>query len=480
LFFRSLRSRLTLWYVLILAVILATSGFSWYLYFSKKLLGHVDERLCLVAEDLASFHLVFHNELSSVDSCQALEDFVRRRNWGEYVQILDEQGRLICCSKNLQEFHLPLNEGILQQVTQGNPHFETIRPLRPHPIRILTSPFVEQGRVTKVLQVGVSLACMEQTLEELRLILLTFSPLAFLALSFGEWFLAGRVLSPVVRITRAVQKINAENLYRRLPVEKNRDEIDQLAETFNSMLARLEDSFRKIKQFSADVSHELRTPLTILKGETEVALRWAKEPPEYCKVLESNMEEIDRMGQIIDDLLTLAKSEAGQMPLEIKEFSLSALLRELYLQGKTLGESKHIGVFFKLVVAEEIRIMGDETRLRQAFLNLISNGIKYTPAMGYLEISLDVEQDNAVVTITDTGIGIPKEHLPHIFDRFYRIDEARNREEGGTGLGLSIVKWIVEAHEGRITVTSMVDEGSTISVYLPMKGPKQRQTNSVI
>ena len=329
--------------------------------------------------------------------------------------------------------------------------------------------------MTDLVQVGESLSAMDETLEELGLILLTFTPLALLLLSLGGWFLAGRTLAPMVRITRAVRKINAENLNQRLPVGNIQDEIATLAETFNSMLARLEDSFRKIQQFSADASHELRTPLTILRGETEVALRWAKKPEEFRNMLESNMEEIDRMGRIIENLLTLAKSDAGELPPDFKELSLSDLLQELYLQAKTLGESKDIGIALRLDVFEEIRIRGDELRLRQMFLNLISNGIKYTPPGGRLEIALGIEGEDAVVTISDTGIGIPEEDLPHIFDRFYRVDKARNREAGGTGLGLAIVKWVAEAHEGKIAVRSAPGKGSAFTVYLPVKGPPFRQ-----
>jgi signal transduction histidine kinase len=205
-----------------------------------------------------------------------------------------------------------------------------------------------------------------------------------------------------------------------------------------------------------------------------VALRWAKEPEEFRKMLESNMEEIDRMGRIIEDLLLLAKSEAGGLPMECKEFSLSDMLQDLYMQGRTLGESKGIEVLLDMNVAEEIRIRGDELRIRQMLLNLIVNGIKYTPAgEGRLAITLSLEGDNVSVAIVDSGIGIPEEHLPHIFDRFYRIDEARNRENGGTGLGLAIVKWIVEAHEGKILVRSNPGEGSTFTVLLPTRGPSR-------
>jgi heavy metal sensor kinase len=476
LFVRSIRFRLTLWYAFTLAVILAASGFFWHVYLERSLQVHLDERLMLIAEDVAAFHLLPGEGQGEGegDTCAAMEAFIRVHNWGEYVQLLDQQGSIECTSNNLDGFQLPLGKAALQASGRGEPISERIHLSGPYSVRLLTYPVVRDEGAGHLVQVAASMAPLEETLREFRLILMTFSPLALLVLSLGGWFLAGRALSPVVRLTRAARRINAENLNQRLPVEDTRDEIAHLAETFNAMLARLEASFRKIKQFSGDASHELRTPLTILRGETEVALRWAKEPEEFRKMLESNMEEIDRMGRIIEDLLLLAKSEAGGLPMECKEFSLSDMLQDLYMQGRTLGESKGIEVLLDMNVAEEIRIRGDELRIRQMLLNLIVNGIKYTPAgEGRLAITLSLEGDNVSVAIADSGIGIPEEHLPHIFDRFYRIDEARNRENGGTGLGLAIVKWIVEAHEGKILVRSTPGEGSTFTVLLPTRGPSR-------
>jgi signal transduction histidine kinase len=241
--------------------------------------------------------------------------------------------------------------------------------------------------------------------------------------------------------------------------------------TLNQMLERLESAFRRVRQFSGDASHELRTPLTILRGETEVTLRWAKKPEEFRDMLNSNLEEIDRMERIIESLLVLTKSEAGELILDIKEFSLSDLVQALYLQGQTLGEAKRIKVSMQVGVDEEVRIHGDELRLRQMFLNLIANGVKYTPEGGSLEIAIHREGEMARVDVTDTGIGIPVESQPYIFDRFYRVDKARNRMDGGSGLGLSIVKSIAMAHGGQISVQSTPGRGSTFTVLLPVVGP---------
>lgn len=477
-FFRTIRFRLTLWFAIALAVVLTASGFYWHNSLSQSLIDQVDRRLAQVARESAHLHLSLAREPDPQRQCAMLDNILREQNRSEYVQVLNPEGMAECLSSNLRGFGLPLSPKALQEAAQGRPHAESNRSLRPFPLRIHTHPVYENGRLTHLLQVAQSLDTVEQTLDELRGAFLVFGPPALLLLVGAGWLLVGWALSPVTRITRAVRRINAENLSQRLPVARGHDEIAQLAETFNEMLARLEDSFLKIKQFSGDASHELRTPLTIIRGETEVALLWAKDTDEMRRVLQSNLDEIDRMGRIINDLLTLAKSEAGEMPLEMKEFSLSDLVQELYLQGRTLGEAKQMDVSLQLDVSEEIRIRGDELRLRQMFLNLISNAIKYTPDQGRVVVSLATDDGQAVVTVRDSGIGIPAEHLPHIFSRFYRIDKARNREDGGTGLGLAIVKWIVEVHDGKIRVTSNPGQGSIFTVYLPVSGPRKTETSS--
>jgi heavy metal sensor kinase len=245
-------------------------------------------------------------------------------------------------------------------------------------------------------------------------------------------------------------------------------ELDPVFSAHNRMLARLHESTSRIRQFSGDASHELRTPLTIVRGETEVALRWGKTAEDYRKTLISNMEEIERMGRIIEDLLTLAKSESGELPLSISTLSLSDLLQEMYVQARKLGAEKNIEVHLQHEANKEIWLKGDDLRLRQMFWNLISNALRYTPEHGHVYIKLKCNKANAIVSIRDTGIGIEPEHIQHIFERFYRTDAARNRSDGGTGLGLAIVKWVVEAHHGTIEVTSEVNSGSTFSVTLPL------------
>ncbi len=477
---RSIRLRLTFWSALTLTAIMAVSGLAWHFTLSSSSLKHIDDRLELIAVDVAAYHHTEHIEPIPTDDCQRLEGFLRSHNWGEFVQILNERGSISCASSNLEGFHLPLSKEALQHLGNGEATYETIDSNQGFAVRLLTLPVIKGGHLFDIIQVGQDLSPMEKTLSAVRLKQALFIPAAVILFSLGGWFLAGRALAPVDRITRAVQKINAENLDQRLPLSKSSDEISRLTETFNSMLSRLKEQFHKMKQFSGDASHELRTPLTILRGETEVALRWAKEPDEFREILRSNMEEIDRMERIIENLLTLAKNEELKRNLELQELSLSDLLQELYLSGNILGEKNEVSVRLNLEVETEVTLRGDELRLRQLFLNLISNAVKYTSSGGTVTIGLTCTDDAAVITVTDTGVGIAPEHLALIFDRFYRVDKARNRNDGGSGLGLAIAKWVVDAHEGTIHVASIPDEGSTFTVSLPLAGPAEQNRDVFI
>ncbi len=469
---RSIRARLTFWYAMTLAVILAVSALFSYHYFSHNLGEQVDRQLREIARTIDSQRHTLTGPESAA-ACEPLNNLVHGHNWDAYILLRNESLVPHCASDNMVDITLPFGPVARQQVRWFHEHLETVELSNSQRIRLLSYPLVDNENLRGVVQIGLPLGQLYQTIEELRLIYLVVGPFAIFWLCIGCWLLAERTIAPIIEVTEAAHGITADNLSRRLPIGSYRDELAQMVACLNQMLDRLEKSFRRIRQFSGDASHELRTPLTILRGETEVALRWAKTPEEFRDMLRSNMEEIDRMERIIESLLTLAKSEVGELTLEMKQLSLSDLVQELYLQSRILCETKNIEVQLLLEVDEEVRIRGDELRLRQMFLNLISNAIKYTPENGHLEIVLAQESGFARVDIIDSGIGIAPEHLPHIFDRFYRVDKARNRMDGGTGLGLSIVKWIAEAHGGSIKVTSDVGSGSAFSVRLPIAGPEE-------
>jgi len=469
---RSIKVRLTFWYAMTLAVIMAVSALFSYHYFSHNLQAQVDSQVREIARTIDQHRTDIILESSSELDCNGLQNLTHSKNWGAFLVLRDASLQQACTSDNLLERGLPFGPVARQQVRWLHEHLETIVLEDGGRLRLLSYPLVANGRLLGVAQVGRELGPMYQAIEELRLIYLVVGPFAIFWLCLGCWLLAERLIAPIIEVTEAARRITADNLSRRLPLGNYQDELAHMVACLNQMLDRLEKSFRRVRQFSGDASHELRTPLTILRGETEVTLRWAKTPEEFRDMLRSNMEEIDRMERIIESLLTLAKSEVGELTLEMKELSLSDLVQELYLQSSLLCEAKNIEVQLLLEVDEEIRLRGDDLRLRQMFLNLISNGIKYTPENGHMEITLAMDNGFARVDISDSGIGLPAEHLPHIFDRFYRVDKARNRMDGGTGLGLAIVKWIAEAHGGSIEVTSEVNKGSRFSVRLPIEGPE--------
>ncbi|TLM63944.1 MAG: HAMP domain-containing protein [Deltaproteobacteria bacterium] len=467
---RSIRFRLTFWYALTLAVILAASALFSFQYFSKTLRQQVDDQLLAISSEIATAHA---SHADQPFDCNRLQDHIHQGNWDAYILLRGPNLQAVCASENLLVGDLEFGPVAMQQVRWLNPHFETVEIASGMHLRLLSSPLTHNGHLIGVVQVARNLGQVQQILGELRLVYSLVGPFAIFWLCLGCWFLADQLVSPVVEITAAAREINSENLARRLPHPGHRDELGQMVLSFNQMLERLESAFRRIRQFSGDASHELRTPLTILRGETEVTLRWAKTPEEFRDMLRSNMEEIDRMERIIENLLLLAKSESGELTLELREFNLSDLVQALYMQGRTLGEAKRISVNLRVDVDEEMRIRGDELRLRQMFLNLIANGIKYTPEGGALEIAMSRDGEMARIDVADNGIGIPVEAQPYIFDRFYRVDKARNRMDGGSGLGLSIVKSIAVAHGGRISVHSSPGQGSTFTVLLPINGPSE-------
>jgi heavy metal sensor kinase len=470
-FLRSIRFRLTFWYALTLAVILAASALFSYQYYSKTLRQQVDEELQQVAEQIGQAHLGHAGAALGAFGCDLLQERIHQGNWDAYILLRGSNLQPVCASENLLAGSLEFGPVAMQQVRWLNHHLETVDLEGGIHLRLLSYPLKHDGRLVGVVQVAKGLGPLNQTLGELRLIYSLVGPFAVFWLCLGCWFLADQLVAPVIEVTEAAREINSDNLSRRLPSSGHRDELGQMVITLNQMLERLEGDFRRVRQFSGDASHELRTPLTILRGETEVTLRWAKKPEEFHDMLHSNLEEIDRMERIIENLLVLSKSEVGELILDIKEFSLSDLVQALYLQGRTLGEGKRITVDLRVGVDEEVRVHGDELRLRQMFLNLVANGIKYTPEGGALEIAILREGEMARVDIVDNGIGIPVESQPYIFDRFYRVDKARNRMDGGSGLGLAIVKSIAVAHGGRVSVQSTPNRGSTFTILLPLAGP---------
>ena len=373
-----------------------------------------------------------------------------------YIQFADARGTILYRSYNLATDSLMITDTV-----SANTILVTTGYLNGEPVRVAA---VRDRNFSYL--VGYPLAELRDLLENLYFIFLLLVPIALAVSVFGGLALAHKSLQPVDEITTRARRITAENLDQTLPVRNVNDEIGRLTATFNEMIQRLHDSFAQVRQFSADASHELRTPLTVMRGEIELALRSTQKPGEYRTVLESSLEEILRMTSITDNLLLLAKAEQGTLDVHFSEVNLKGLVDELFEDSEVLAEQKKIKVC--LEENAPITIVGDKDRLRQLFLNLVDNAIKYTPEGGTVMLAARHQNSSALFQVKDTGIGIPQEEIGKIFDRFYRVDKARSREQGGTGLGLSIAKWIAELHRGTITVTSEVNKGSTFTVTLPL------------
>jgi heavy metal sensor kinase len=483
--FRSLRFKLTLLYVLILGILLVS--FSSFLYFtlSKSLYRDADTKLRSLAELIASESASPLSRFGFGNIDQALEASMNLKPIGKFIQVLDETGKIGRKSENLRNVQLPISVNSLKNALTGVITFETNRSFGDPALRIITFPVIENNHVTRIVQVASSLEDVEDALNTLFIILMIAVPFALMVASLGGQFLANKALKPVDNITQTVRMITSQNLNQRIKPLKVKDEISRLIETFNEMISRLDHSFRQIKQFSTDASHELKTPLTILKGEVEVTLRKKRMSDEYEQTLRSNLEEINRMSQIVDDLLFLSRADIGEIRLNKEKIDLTEILNEVVVQMNILAQAKNIRIETSNHHGD-MHIFGDGLRIRELFLNLIENGIKYTENGGSIHITLtkdnlpydrsfpnangrEGEQTEFVkIIVSDTGMGIAKEDQERIFDRFFRVDKARSREQGGSGLGLSICKWIVEAHRGDISVASELEKGSSFIVKLPL------------
>jgi signal transduction histidine kinase len=458
----SIRLRLTFWYFIILTTVVAVFGVVVWLLLAVVLTNQIDSRLQQTADQVLRNSNVTSD--LSVLTIPSLEVFQAD---GLYIQVLGKDGKITGMSPNLGSYHrpldpMPLTEGervIRDVITVGGAH-----------VRVLTLPLTSQGVVLGYLQVGVLMRDVDNAQK-----LLVFILAAAGVLSIG-WsttvvvLTIGRALRPLERITEAAMQINrADDLSRRVTVTGSlTDEVGRLAAAFNATLERLERLFNSQRRFLADVSHELRTPLTAIRGNVDL-LRRMKEPDRES--LDAIQTEAERMSRLVGDLLMLAQAESGNLPLARNVVELDTLLLEVYRQANILAGGKVM-----IVIGEEdqARASGDRDRLKQVLLNLVSNAIKYTPPGGKVTLGLACVNGWARFSVADTGVGIPPQDLPHVFDRFYRVDKSRTRppgdgtQPGGSGLGLSIAKWIAQAHGGRLEVSSQIGKGSVFYLWLPL------------
>jgi heavy metal sensor kinase len=292
------------------------------------------------------------------------------------------------------------------------------------------------------------------------------APFALLLSAIGGYALASRAFRPIDRLTATAHRIEASDLHQRVPVPATGDEVQRLALTLNEMISRLEDAFARERRFVADASHELRAPVAAIASMSEVALESLATPEDYQAVLRDVHGEARRLGTLVGDLLALARTDEGRAQLAFAPVQLDMLVSEVAAVMASVADER--GITMQVDAAQPINMLGDEPRLIQAVMNLLDNALTYTDRGGLITLTVEAQGGEARISVQDTGIGIAPQHLPHIFERFYRADPARTRARGGTGLGLSIVEWIAHAHGGRIEVSSEPGRGTTFVVILPL------------
>jgi heavy metal sensor kinase len=453
----SLRYQLTLLYSLLAGFILLIYGLGVYIMVSVMLVDQIDNTLTNTAQELISNTRVNAQgevEIIRVPSLDATSTI--------YLQIWDNDSRLKVSSINITRLAKSLDP-IGLRVQQ--PVFHDTK-LNNASLRVLSVPLEVDGRKMAVLQVGTNRGIVD-VLQNILITVLGIVMVISISLAglFG-WLSTGQVLVPLEKVTLAALSItNADDLSRRIPnSRKSKNEIGVLIEAFNQTLDRLEYLFNRQKRFMADVSHELRTPLTVIKGNVGL-LRMMKKPDEES--LQSIETEVDRLTRMVGDLLLLAQAEAGKLELDLKPIELDTILLEVLQQAKVLAGNK---IDLKLTEIDQIQVVGDRDRIKQVFINLLANAVKYTPTGGSVFVAIKKGGNQAQTVIEDTGPGVPAKDLPHIFERFYRGDKARTRstDESSFGLGLSIAYWIIKNHGGRIEVKSKEGAGTTFTVWLPL------------
>ncbi|MDO8525610.1 MAG: HAMP domain-containing sensor histidine kinase [Candidatus Omnitrophota bacterium] len=479
-FFKSIRFKVLLWYMLLLTVTLVLFSAALYGSFNKILVNNLDDLLSSRAEGVIdSVHTYYHAK----EGVPSLASFLNiAREWVEekrkdpelmniFVQILDTKGERLIATKSMP-FIAPVPKSDFEDLIAGEDDFDTFNGIssdgRKTKFRVYSKPEIEDGSVTYIIQAAAPIGLVSLALNNLILVLILLLPLTVILAGIPGVLLAGLTLRPVNKMINTLRQITAENLKLKIHIPDTKDEIRRLADTFNEMIERLDRSFSSQQSFIQDISYELKVPINALKNKFEDAAKNPYSKEGFEAILRGGLAEADKFSLIIDDLLALAKFDNSQMPLEIKKVNLTGLLNEAAGSMRPAAEGK--GIAFSSFLKDEIILDGDETQLKKLFTNLIDNAVKYTYRKGKISLAARKDKGSAKITVSDTGVGMPEDELSYIFDRFYQIKKPRNGQQG-FGLGLSIAKSIVESHKGKIAVESQVGQGSVFTVLLPISYP---------
>jgi len=456
----TLRLRFALWIGGLLLAIMAAYGTLVYVNLARGLVASIDDSLRLGASQAAET-LNLEDAIAELPTVlPESADSTGLREQGLTVRVLDSRGGVLETSGPSRE--LAISPDSLTRAAHGQSDLSTLAdPSGGDPVRVYTLPIVESRRLLGFVQAAESLGNVRDTLDQLLVALLLGGPLLAAMAGVGGYFLAAHALSPIDKITRTARRISAQDLSYRLDLARTDDEVGRLAATFDEMLGRLDSAFQRERQFTADASHELRTPLAAMSAILSVVREKKRTPEEYEQALSDIAEESDRLRALTEDLLQLARGDLGRPAVRVP-VNLSELLSDVADAMRPLAEAKDLTLLCH--AATGLTTEGDSDNLIRLFVNLLDNAIKYTM---HGAVTLTAERDLAGVTITvaDTGPGISPEHLPHIFDRFYRVETARASR--GSGLGLAIARDIVSAHGGTISAASALGRGTTLTVHLP-------------
>jgi heavy metal sensor kinase len=464
--FESVRARLTLWHVSLLAATLIISIALIYVLLARALYVRIDDSLRAVVQ-IAQTSLA--NDLNEgqdkADAARSTAEELASRQ--TLIAIYDGHGRLLAEAGREDDIAIalpsldaiPTDDDLLQTIVEADDLDDRHRLA----LRRITIPGFN---VDYIVVAGSSLEPTDEELESLRGILAYLVPLALVVAGIGGWFLAGRSLSPVVAMADRARQIGVENLGERLPVANPRDELGKLAETFNGLLSRLEASLMQQRQFMADASHELRTPVTTARTAASVALQQPRrDEGDYRETLDVIENEMTRLSRIVDDMFTLARADAGSYPVRPTPMYLDEVFDEVVRGSRVVASTRRITIAD--TAARPASFTGDEDLIRRLILNVLDNAVRYAPSNSVIRAALDRAGDHYAIVISDDGPGIPAEVQPRIFERFYRVDAARSRPDGGAGLGLALARWIARVHGGDVVLASSSSLGSTFLITLP-------------
>jgi heavy metal sensor kinase len=447
---KTFRLRLTVIYTTAVVLLFFAFATVTYLKYGKELLETVDKDLLKTAKterlDESNPNLTDRNA-----------EIIKKAG-NEYYQVTTQKGKVVIT--NISRDHQTLNWNLMMTAFNGTPQYETIQ-YQGENYRTLYFPLKEDA----VLHIGKSLEDIEESETRLERLFFIFLPFVLIVSSVLFWLLAGKLLAPVVKIRSLAENIRLGKLSERINVGSKGREIDDLVSILNDMLDSCQRSVESQRRFSSNVSHEIRSPLTSLRGSIEVALRKKRTPEEYEDILRNNLVDIIRLSKITDNLLFLTKTDNNILELRRQWFDVKHFMETVVENFRYRALSTDISIIEDY--QEDLELNGDIDLLEHAFSNLIDNAVKYTSQGGKITLRTYKEDKNIMISVSDTGIGISGDDIPHIFERFYRVDKESSRKLGGTGLGLAITQWIINAHSGKISVKSTLGSGSDFIVAFP-------------